>query len=197
MVVRMVPSHLRILVFGIGSIDLSRGSVVRGRFSVDLLAILDRYKLSFWTLLEGAPGEPLRLPGILFDKFPLEGLLPESACEAIIDFGIGWSPITPARILPAPQLSTVQDNGSRTMQKSDPDRARPAGSMNDFLQSSMEMTKNFLGTSLTHKLRVQLGHEGVARSTSSKSTWMESLGARSGQVSDAHQTVLGLGSGLP
>lgn len=96
-VVRMVPSHLRILVFRTGSIELSRGSVTRGRFSVDLLAILDRYRLSFWTLLEGAPGELLRLPGMLFDKFPLKGRWPETACEAIIDFGVECYPITPAK----------------------------------------------------------------------------------------------------
>lgn len=71
-VVRLVPSHLLMLVVLTGSSGLSKVGVAFWRLSVDRLAILDKYELSFWTLLEGAPGELLRLPGMLLDKLPLE-----------------------------------------------------------------------------------------------------------------------------
>lgn len=85
-VVRLVPSHLLMFVDRRGSIGLSIAEVVPWRFSVDRLAIFDRYELSFCTLLEGVPlGEVLRLPGILFDRLALEGRWPPVLCAAIFD----------------------------------------------------------------------------------------------------------------
>ena len=69
-VVLRAPSHLLILVVRVGSYDgggLLMTSDELLRFSIELFAILDRYELSFWILLEGAPGELLLLPGILLE----------------------------------------------------------------------------------------------------------------------------------
>ena len=60
------------------------GSDARLRFSAELFAILDRYELSFWILLEGAPGELLLLPGVLLEIRGRHGCGLETLWEFIL-----------------------------------------------------------------------------------------------------------------
>ena len=99
-VVLRAPSHLLMLVARIGSnkgAGILMGSEVRLRFSVEFIAILDRYELSFWTLLEGAPGELLLLPGMLLDIGPRNERWLEILQESILNELPESSPIASAK----------------------------------------------------------------------------------------------------
>lgn len=86
-VVLRAPSHLLMLAVRVGSYTGGgwvMGSDGRLRFSAELFAILDRYELSFWILLEGAPGELPLLPGVLFEIRARNGYGLETLREFIL-----------------------------------------------------------------------------------------------------------------